>query len=137
PFSSTHFGWIDFGLAYMAETSYAIRDRIFDTNGGDKIKMLMLMPYSTDLLKDRKEYFKYIRGNIAATLFTCFASNLLIFCQAFDKLTEELLAEELAPSEESIFPLIAEQYPDLFDFYYGDYQAILANYRYHRITFTL
>jgi hypothetical protein len=170
PFASTHFGWIDYGLAYMADTRYALADKIFNyiptcreakdqqilshgeiptcreakdqqilSHGEipNKIKLLMLMPYSSELLKDRKEYFKYIRGNIAATLFTGSATNLLTFCHEFDKITQELLNEDLAPSEESIFPLIVDKNPHLFEFYYGDYSGILANYRYHRINFTL
>lgn len=126
PFSSTHFAWLDFGIAHVANLDY-ISDGIFQTPS-DQIKLLMMRDPDPKLLSDKKVYYSFIRGYVSSGYICGSKSSHLQLYQLFSKEVGRCLELEVAPSEEQILPIIIREDPDLFEFYYGDYKFILGNY---------
>lgn len=128
PFMSTHFGWIDFGLSHIATTIYCEEDQVF-TWLPEKIRILILKSFRPIDIQERRSYFSNLRGFIAAGYITGPRHKMENLADLFDLEVNNALKEGFGPSEEQLLPIICVHHPDLFDFYYGDYDAVLANYR--------
>lgn len=127
PFNSTHFAWIDFGLSHIAKTHDTILDLCL-SQFEDKIKILSMKHLAKTELVDMNRYYDWIWGKMAAGFITGSKDNMLRLCDLFDKKVENVMKLGRAILEEQILPLIHAENPDLFKFYYGDYDYILFNY---------
>ena len=130
PFGTTHIGWIDFGLTHVANTKYV--DDLF-TSIPDQFKILLMKWFVRSELND-PSYFDFYRGNIATGYFTAEKNNMLNVCSLFHDRAMDILKKGYGATEEQILPFLMDQYPDLFTFYYGDYDGILSNYQSQRIS---
>lgn len=145
PFHSTHFGWIDFGIAYVANLKHVTMNTF--SNFPDKIKLLSLRnllaedlsPHNTDFQGNKVEFVKkhYLsmeRGIVAAGFMTGGSKEWTLFHTLFEKEALKYLKEGFAGSEQQIIPIIMLQNPSLFLTYRGDYDAILANHHHFRMS---
>lgn len=124
PFNSSHFIWMDFGINHVAKNTEIIHDWILKVP--DKIKQLCINPYIESI--EPKIYFENIWHNCAAGLFSGSKENLLKYVALFKQKTEQIYNEEWYQLEEAVMTIIQRENPDLFDFYYGDYEGIISNY---------
>jgi hypothetical protein len=125
-FDSTHFIWLDFGINHVALNTENIHEWIL--NIPDKITQLSIQPFKKD--ESYKDTFRFIYHHTAGGLFTGSSENLLKYCHLFKKKTEEIYNEDWYQLEEAVMTIIQYENPDLFNFYYGDYQGIISNYLY-------
>ena len=131
PFDSTHFGWVDFGIYHVA-TPYQESPFLISS---DLIKMQMLQPFAPDQMLIPERQYRKIEGRFSAGFITGSKDNWIRFIDVF---YEELLGSIRAgygPSEEQVFPVVVIKNPDLFAFYYGNYESILCNYQHQTILF--
>jgi hypothetical protein len=131
PFNTTHFAWLDFGITHVADITYIEEDKIFE-NIPDKIRILMLKPFRDDDFKNRQYYYTHRFGHIGAGYITGSKESFVKFYEIFDNELQAVLTEGYGPSEEQIYPLLCNKFPELFEFYYGDYRDILSNYKIFR-----
>ena len=127
PFGSTHFAWIDLGIAAVARIQHCIQDGVF-SGPSDKVKLLMLKSFNCDDLVDRRSYYAYIRGHLAAGYISANAKCMRQLCEIFKAEALASLEQGHGPSDEQLLPILMDQQPDLFEVYYGDYNGILENY---------
>lgn len=130
-FNSNHFLWLDFGINHVAKNTEKIHDWILDIP--DKIKQMCLNPY---LEKDNeKDFFRFIYHHTSGGLFSGSKDNIKQYIQLFKNKVEQIYKEDWYQIDEAIMTMIQRENPDLFEFYYGDYQGIISNYLkpYHNI----
>jgi hypothetical protein len=124
PFSSNKFMWMDMGINHVAKEPNMIHNWIRSVP--DKIKQLCINPYlENDIVKD---YFILIRHNCAGGLFSGNKDNILKYIQLYKNKVEQIYNENWYQIDEAIMTIVQRENPDLFEFYYGDYEGIIANY---------
>jgi mannosyltransferase OCH1-like enzyme len=124
PFKSSHFIWMDFSINHVALNCEKIHEWI--NKIPDKIKQLCINPYIENA--DDKEMFKNIYHHTAGGLFTGSSMNLLKYCDLFKEKTEKMYTENWYQIDEAVMTMVQRENPDLFEFFYGDYQGIISNY---------
>ncbi|MGH7289673.1 MAG: hypothetical protein ACREJT_00585, partial [Myxococcota bacterium] len=128
PFAATRLGWIDIGLAHVANTSVATAGLAFDVvHVPDRVRLEILRPF-TPAEVFAPDYFRHLHGIVALGYCTGDLDRLRQLCDLFDREVEAALAGGFAPSEEQIVPRIFAAHPHLFAPYDGDYHTILVNY---------
>jgi hypothetical protein len=124
PFNSTHFIWIDFGINHVALNTEEIHNWILQVP--DKIKQLCINPYIENV--EHKEIFRNIYHHTAGGLFSGSKENMLKYSRLFKEKTEQIYNQEWYQIDEAVMTIVQRENPDLFDFFYGDYQGIISNY---------
>jgi len=124
PFNSSHFIWMDFGINHVAKNTELIHEWI--TQIPDKIKQLCINPYIENIVP--KIYFQNIWHNCAGGLFSGSKENLKKYITLFKQKTEQIYNEEWYHIDEAVMTMVQRENIDIFDFYYGDYEAIISNY---------
>jgi hypothetical protein len=122
--NSSHFIWMDFGINHVAKDPEVIHDWILHIP--DKIKQLCINPYIDS--GEHKEIFCNTWHHTAAGLFSGNAANIKLYIKLFKEKLEQVYAEEWYQLEEAIMAIVQRENPDLFEFFYGDYDGIIANY---------
>jgi hypothetical protein len=126
-FGGTHFAWIDIGITHVARTEHYREDGVFE-HPSNRAKLLMRRNVTHGDIADRRAYYAHPRGNLSAGYISMSRANLSRVCSVFRAEVLAALAMELAPRDEPILAAVALQHPELFEFYYGDYDHILENY---------
>jgi hypothetical protein len=126
PFNSSHFIWMDFGVNHVALNTEKIHDWIHKIP--DKIKQLCINPYIENV--EDIYMFQYIYHHTAGGLFSGSKDNLLRYSELFQKKTQQIYDENWYQLDEAVMTIVQKENPDLFDFFYGDYQGIISNYLY-------
>jgi hypothetical protein len=123
-FNTSHFVWIDFGINHVARNTEEIHNWI--TNVPDKVKQMCINPYLET--HDRKAFFQYIYHHTAGGLFSGSATNLLQYVKLYTEMYELILRQGWYQIDEAVMTMVQRDNPNLFEFYYGDYQGIVSNY---------
>jgi hypothetical protein len=126
PFGSSHFIWIDFGINHVAKSPEKIHEWIGKVP--DKVKQLCINPYIEK--DDPKTFFQYIYHHTAGGLFSGSVSYMKEYIQLFKKKVDEVYSEGWYQVDEAIMTMVQRENPHLFEYFYGDYEGILANYEY-------
>jgi len=122
--NSSHFIWMDFGINHVANDPNMIHDWVLHIP--DKIKQLCINPYIDS--GEHKEIFRNTWHHTAAGLFSGNAANIKLYIKLFKERLDQVYAEEWYQLEEAIMAIVQRENPGLFDFFYGDYDGIIANY---------
>jgi len=122
--NSSHFIWMDFGINHVAKDPDTINDWILHIP--DKIKQLCINPYIDS--GEHKEIFRNTWHHTAAGLFSGNTENMKLYIKLFKERLDQVYAEEWYQLEEAIMAIVQRENPDLFEFFYGDYDGIIANY---------
>jgi hypothetical protein len=122
--NSSHFIWIDFGINHVAKDPHIIHEWIMHIP--DKIKQLCVNPYID--AGENKENFKNIWHHTAGGLFSGNIENLKLYSRLFKEKVAQIYEEEWYQLDEAIMTMVQRENPDLFEFFYGDYDGIIANY---------
>lgn len=123
-FESKYFMWMDFGINHVAEDVNKIHQWILYIP--DKIKQICINPYVEN--DNPKDLFHNIFHHTAGGLFTGSSENLLEYGRLFKMKTEKIYQEDWYQIDEAVMTMVQRENPHLFEFYYGDYQGIIANY---------
>lgn len=124
PFKTSHFMWIDLGIAHLGTGNSSIKRWI--TNIPDKIRQLLINPYLEDT--PPHEYFKNVHHNVAGGLFSGSGEYLLKYGTLFKETWERVLSEGWYQLDEAIMGIISREHPEIYSHYYGDYDSLLDNY---------
>ena len=125
PFQSNKFAWMDMRLHCVYDMDTDETTEIMNQLPIDKVR-LMQMCY-TDPVKDRREFYAYTRGKVAAGFFGGYREPLLRFCNLCQKEFIQAVEEETAPTDEMIYSFVISNHPYLFDLYVGEYCDCLRN----------
>jgi hypothetical protein len=115
---------MDFGINHVAQSTHTIFEWI--NKVPDKIKQLCINPYIENV--DNKQMFQLIYHHIAGGLFTGSKKNMQKYSELFKQKTEQIYSEDWYQIDEAVMTMVQRENPDLFDFFYGDYQGIISNY---------
>ena len=75
-----------------------------------------------------KENFKNIWHHTAGGLFSGNIENLKLYSRLFKEKVAQIYEEEWYQMDEAIMTMVQRENPNLFEFFYGDYDGIIANY---------
>ena len=73
-------------------------------------------------------YFHMTWHNVAGGMLSGSGDNLLRFNELFDQQLHQMITEKWCQLDGVLTACIVRQYPELFDYYYGDYCGIIDNY---------
>jgi hypothetical protein len=124
PFGSSHFIWIDFGINHVAKSPEKIHEWIGKVP--DKVKQLCINPYIEK--DDPKTLFQYIYHHTAGGLFSGSTEYMKEYIRLFKKKVDEVYSQGWYQVDEAIMTMVQSENPHLFEYFYGDYEGILANY---------
>jgi hypothetical protein len=116
--------WMDFGINHVAWNPEKIHEWILRIP--DKIKQLCINPYVEHC--DPKYFFQYIYHHTAGGLFSGNRDHLRKYVAFFKEKITEIYQDNWYQIDEAVMTMVQRDHPELFDFYYGDYQGIISNY---------
>ena len=125
PFQSTKFAWMDLRLHCVYDMDTNETQNIMNQMTTDKVRLMQMC--FTDPVEDRREFYKYTRGKVAAGFFGGYRKPLLTFCEMCQKEWVQSITDETAPTDEMIYSFIISNHPYLFDVYVGEYSDCLKN----------
>lgn len=121
--NTQYFAWIDAGIEHIATTNNYINSF---NKPSEKVSILcMNTPVLEKLEIQTLNKFCY---RMACGFFGGNAHYIMEFVKAFDETLELVLNSNIAPLEEGVIALVCAKYPDLFEFYYGDFSNIIDNF---------
>lgn len=124
PFCSNKFLWLDMGINHVAQKPFEILNWQYQIP--EKIKQICINPYLENILP--KEIFHNIYHHTAGGLFSGSKEYLSMYIKLYKNKIEQILNEEWYQIDEAIMTIIQRENRDMFEFYYGDYDGIIANY---------
>ena len=124
PFSSNKFIWLDMGINHVAQKPFTILN--WQYNIPDKIRQLCINPYLEDI--PPKEIFHNIYHHTAGGLFSGNREYITMYIKLYKAKLKQILDEGWYQIDEAIMTMIQRENPKMFEFYYGDYEGIIANY---------
>jgi hypothetical protein len=127
PFRSTHLAYIDLGIGHVARPPNwkELTDAIGQT---DRVRLCCMRNTSANEIKNRFNFYSYLRGRICGGFITCPISLIGNFNRIYVEEIISSLALEIAPNDEQVLTTLVVKCPDLFNLYYGDYCDCVANY---------
>jgi hypothetical protein len=126
PFSASHLGWIDFGIAHVARTTAPASVEPF-ANPPDNVRMHMLRYFDESDVRSH-DYWDMRRGHLAGGFIVGSVPNILALAASFWTMAETALANNYGPTEDCILPVVIARQPGRFSFSYGDYEDVLLNH---------
>jgi len=123
----THFMWMDFGINHIATINPNWEMRYLDNN---KISQLCINPLLNKEIQDAGDFkglFTYIYHHLAGGCFVGDSKILLEYCDKFYQVFKEIIDDNWFQLDEAIMTIVASRFPDMFQFYYGDYESIINN----------
>jgi len=132
PFNSSKFAWMDMRLHCVYDMSVEETNKSFISMHRDRVKMLQMDYTHPEEVENRKNFYEFTRGKIAAGFFGGYRECLIKFANLCKNELEYCVDNGFAPSDEMLFSYIVGKNPDLFDPYFGDYCSVLKNQLYSR-----
>jgi len=123
-FQSDRFIWMDMGINHVAQKPFHIFKWLFKIPY--QIKQLCINPYLE--LEAPKELFHNIFHHTAGGLITGSSITLLKYIEYYKAKWVEILEDGWYQIDEAVMTIVQRENRDLFIFYYGDYEGIIANY---------
>lgn len=132
PFSTDKFGWMDMRLHVVYDMPVEETAEIFNTIPHDRVLITQCSYTHPNEIGDRRGFYEWTRGKVAAGVFLGSRDALLKFC---DLCREELLVsitEGLCPTDEMIYSVVIARNNSLIEPHIGDYSDVLRNMSYNR-----
>jgi hypothetical protein len=128
PFNTEYFMWIDFGINHVADINniYELEAR----PKSEKIIQLCINPLLCKEIEEAGGYKKLFRNIYHHLAGGCFSGNkgiMLDYCKKYNETLDEIIEHQFWQIDEALMTIISTKYPDMFDFYYGDYKSIINN----------
>lgn len=132
-FGSGRYIWMDMGISHVAQKPLHILQWQYKIPA--KIKQLCINPYLEP--DPPQDIFHNIFHHTAGGLFTGSRENMLKYVELYKSRLESILAEGWYQIDEAIMSLVQRENRELFTFYYGDYEGIIANYHWPDLSMNL
>lgn len=129
PFGSTHFIWIDFGIHYLKHVKSGMIENIIKTKR-DKFSMCYIEYQPKNFIKDYSNFYQMGQRGTAGGVLSGNIEHIRLVYNIYDPKVREVIEKGYGHGEEQIIVELEKDRPDLFDFYYGTYDSILANWIY-------
>jgi len=132
PFSTEKFGWMDMRLHVVYDMPVQETNEIFRSIPDDRILITQCSYTHPNEIGDRRGFYEWTRGKVAAGVFLGKSQALLRFCELC---REELLisiSEGLCPTDEMIYSVVIARNNSLIEPHIGDYSDVLRNMAYNR-----
>jgi len=127
-FETPYYAWVDFGGSHIMRNFDEGARKMLD-NPLERIRFCYIHFRGEDELRDMKSY--YANGGpcgTGATAFTIQKEYISRFYNGIFAIFHETLFHGVGHSEEGVMTYFCHRYPELCDYYYGDYYSILSNY---------
>jgi hypothetical protein len=128
PFNTPRFSWIDFRSFELSPITDENFNKIGDLVANDRIHINMMCYTSKNEIKNKYEYYRFFRGNVAATFWIGGKNELKYFIEKCRHELEWCLNNGFAVTEEMIYGYVLGTNPELFYPYIGDYGESLINF---------
>ncbi len=123
------YAWIDFGLVKNSGPDYDSIKAI--TNVYRRKCSFCYINYTAEhIMNDYDKYYSRIRWGTACGFFTADRTHMKQLCIFFDEEAVKTIELGYGHGEEQVIAVIYHEHPELFEFYYGDYNELLCNYVY-------
>ena len=129
PFNSTHFAWINFCIERMGFNNLIRLNECLDQNR-DKFSTCYIDFIPESLIKNTHEYYRWGRCSMCSGFFTGNKEYMYKVCDLIIKKFYEYLELGYGHADEQLFSPVYFENPDLFEFYWGDYQQMITDYTY-------
>ena len=127
-FNTSHFAWIDFGGSHVMRDFDNATRKMLD-NPLEKIRFCYIHYRSKDELLNMKEWYSGGgKCGIAGGAFTVQKEYVSKLYNGMFSIFHETLLCGIGHAEEQILTYFNNRYPELCNYYYGDYYSILTNY---------
>lgn len=128
PFNSTHFAWCNICIERMSWKNEIYFPKIWQ-EFRDKFSTCYIdYQPKTLVIDNQSEYYRWGRCGMCSGFFTGNKYYLTKFCEEIMKAFDDMLELNLGHADEQLFSIVYFKYPDIFEFYYGDYQEMIINY---------
>jgi hypothetical protein len=129
PFNSKHFAWINICIERMGYKNIIHLDEAL-TNIRDKFSTCYIDYVPESIVRNIPEYYKYGRCSMCSGFFTGNTEYMTQFCtKLLDKFIQ-FTNLGYGHADEQLFSAVYFDYPEIFEFYYGDYLQMITNYKY-------
>ena len=122
PFNTEFFAWIDAGIAHVAVPPVTF------PAPSDRIAVLEMCAVAPAEIADRRGFYDYERGRLAAGFIRGGRASVSELARAFRAELDEAIACGVRPNEQQVLSYLSASRPDLFAPYFGDYASILCNW---------
>jgi hypothetical protein len=128
PFNTPRFSWIDFRSFELSPITDENFNNIGNLVANDRIHVNMMCYTSKNEIINKYEYYKFLRGKVAATFWIGGKNELKCFIEKCRHELEWCLNNGFAVTEEMIYGYVLGNNPELFYPYIGDYCESLINF---------
>lgn len=123
-FGSDKYIWMDFGINHIAQKPYHILQWMYKIP--DLVRQMCINPYlEPDTPKD---LFHNIFHHTAGGLITSSREYLLKYVELYKAKWSTILDEGWYQIDEAVMSMVQRENRNMFLYYYGDYEGIIANY---------
>lgn len=126
-FDTSHFAWIDFGIAYVADLTGVDFGAIAD-HAPEEVRVCEMRATSPREAADAPNFYRANWGKIAAGFFTGTKASLRAFDRELGIEIERMRSVSRIVLEEQLMAAVAAHDPTRYARWYGDYSGILRNY---------
>lgn len=127
PFGSTHFAWINICISRMGLRNVEHLNMAL-SQYRNKFSTLYIDYIPQSLTENLPVYFQWGRCSMCSGFYTGDREHMYRFCCLMEERFLIFLGAGYGHADEQLFSPIFFDYPDLFQFYYGDYQQMITNY---------
>jgi hypothetical protein len=128
PFNSTHFAWCNICIERMSWKNEIYFPKIWQ-EFRDKFSTCYIDYQPKSLVIDNiQEYYKWGRCGMCSGFFTGNKYYMSTFCNFIIKAFDDMLNQEVGHADEQLYSIVYFRHPEIFEFYYGDYQEMIINY---------
>ena len=128
PFNSTHFAWCNICIERMSWKNEIYFPKIWQ-EFRDKFSTCYIDYQPKSLVIDNiPEYYKWGRCGMCSGFFTGNKYYMTEFCNDVITSFNDMLNVDVGHADEQLFSIVFFKRPDIFEFYYGDYQEMIINY---------
>lgn len=131
-FSNHYYAWINSNIQCSTGPHAPQIHRIINLYK-DKCKFCYIDHTKKDIVLNLDEYYSHGRCGVACNFFTGSSLYMNKLCDLFQNEFCKIVEAGYLHAEEQLIPQIYYNNPDIFEFYYGDYFTVLANYDHIRI----
>ena len=131
PSEDSYYAWIDFGLGKNGTQQTSWIDEIISTKR-QKVSFCYIDYTPINIMNNYQEYYKFGRCGTAGGFFTGARKYLLKVCELLKQQFIDTVEAGYGHAEEQLIPVVYNKHQDLFEFYFGDYNFLLSNYKYTR-----
>lgn len=129
PFKNSHFCWINFCIERMGFKNLIHLQEGLALNR-DKFSTVYIDYIPQSLVQNTHEYYRWGRCSMCSGFFTGNSEYMYKVCDLIENKFLQYLEQGYGHADEQLYSPVYFENPDLFEQFYGDYNEMIANYKY-------